>query len=1528
MLQDEDLVKEKRAKALTKPKKESIGPVCPICQVRDPPREHVARHFGPELSKFVQTLPSQTECSDCSYKGEKPKNLELHIALVHGRLDFYLKDRKLIARKRQLYMTTPKKQAIGPQCPICDMKFTKSQNRDHVSWHFMDELREYVQSFDDPQKCNLCAYSSEKIDNLVKHVALGHSKLDELLQNRPLVASKRAKAMAKPKKIAIGPTCPVCDVKEPAREHVARHFSDELMEYVNNLPDPCQCNECEYAADKAKTLAIHVALVHGKLDIILSNKDVVALKRAKHQAKPKKQSIGPTCPVCDMQFTKNQNRDHVSWHYMDELRAIVNDFPDPLQCTQCPYTTDNSEKMVKHVALGHSMLDGFLQNEELLQLKRMKALSKPKKVALGPTCPVCDVKDPPREHVARHFSDELLDIVMDFPDTTKCTECSYSSDKAKNVAIHIALVHNILDQILVNEALIQEKREKHLSKPQKVNIGSSCPVCDTQFTKGQNRDHVCWHFMDELREIVMGFPDREACNECSYRSDKLDNLVKHVALGHSKLDELLQNEDLVAQKREIALSKPKKISIGPTCPVCDLKFTKGQNRDHVSWHFMDELRDYVRQTGYEKQCVQCYYTTDKLDNLVKHYALGHCKLDEFLQDEELVKQKRSIAKKKPKRISFGKDCPICGQTGRDRDHVARHFMNELMEVVHALPKKSKCNLCDYSNSRADYMAKHIALFHCKLDEFMLDKELVAQKKEQVKKAPKKVSMGENCIICNLPGPSREHVARHFLTELQNIVSEKSPSPLSCPECSFSAEKAEYVARHMGLVHCKMDELVMDQELVKNKIQEYQGSIGQAGNVLSQSPTPMKSLPVRESVRISKRQREQERQQREQQARDLQAQKQREAEEKRRKDEMEMEKLRKREEADRRRAELEAAESFEKEESAKRLSFSMSPVPSKKLKLDLEPKSILETSLLLGKPEPTDSLLKATLLNQSSVPKPSDSWSCESGMKEQDGSLQIKIKRTTPAKWQIKPKSEDNVEQEEHHEIEPDISHLMEISHDLGEEDNAEGDTTMDEAANDSDHEEAMVICPEVILDDGIGTQGLVADEFCELCGLELSDHEEECQTDLINTKKPIKYYQCPVCNVQDPSREHISRHFCDSLSELATSFPEPEACPKCEYRTPKIENLGIHTAIFHGQLEKCLGDKTLLQSKQNEAFASSLNNSKSNSRPTVSISGGTSAQISCPICDQLLSKSHSRDHIVWHFMEELRSMISSDGQECPQCNYRGEKSDNVARHLALFHGQLDLFLQDQELVLQKRLKCLSKPKKAHIGAKCPVCDFKDPPREHVSRHFMPELLTHLETLPDQLQCSECNYRGEKPQNLAKHIALVHSMLDELLRDELLVNAKRAEFLAKPKKVSIGDHCPVCELAIPKRDSRVHVIWHFMEDLREMVSAFADQRICDFCGYQNPRPDKMAKHLALGHSKLDELLMNEELVQYKKELAVNKPKKLVLGPQCPICDCKFTKNQNRDHVAWHFMDELREMVMTFEDPHCCPQCNYTSDKVTT
>jgi hypothetical protein len=106
--------------------------------------------------------------------------------------------------------------------------------------------------------------------------------------------------------------------------------------------------------------------------------------------------------------------------------------------------------------------------------------------------------------------------------------------------------------------------------------------------------------------------------------------------------------------------------------------------------------------------------------------------------------------------------------------------------------------------------------------------------------------------------------------------------------------------------------------------------------------------------------------------------------------------------------------------------------------------------------------------------------------------------------------------------------------------------------------------------------------------------------------------------------------------------------------------------------------------------------STSSSTPAASASSSkTALGRLCPVCDHPLHKQHSRDHVAWHFMDELKSLID-DPTQCPDCNYTGDKLESVARHLALFHQKLDQFLADEALVAEKRSKALSKPKKVRV----------------------------------------------------------------------------------------------------------------------------------------------------------------------------------------------------------------------------------------
>ena len=80
-------------------------------------------------------------------------------------------------------------------------------------------------------------------------------------------------------------TCPVCDIVKVDRIHVASHFSQELNEYVNSMPDSSMCNQCGYretneeCANTNFDMGTHVAIDHNRLELFLKNLRLIQAKR-------------------------------------------------------------------------------------------------------------------------------------------------------------------------------------------------------------------------------------------------------------------------------------------------------------------------------------------------------------------------------------------------------------------------------------------------------------------------------------------------------------------------------------------------------------------------------------------------------------------------------------------------------------------------------------------------------------------------------------------------------------------------------------------------------------------------------------------------------------------------------------------------------------------------------------------------------------------------------------------------------------------------------------------------------------------------------------------------------------------------------------------------------------------------------------------------------------------------------------------------------------------------------------------------
>ena len=58
------------------------------------------------------------------------------------------------------------------------------------------------------------------------------------------------------------------------------------------------------------------------------------------------------------------------------------------------------------------------------------------------------------------------------------------------------------------------------------------------------------------------------------------------------------------------------------CPICNLALTRQYKRDHVIWHFMDDLKQIVTTTiphdGVAYKCMDCDYFIDKIENMARY----------------------------------------------------------------------------------------------------------------------------------------------------------------------------------------------------------------------------------------------------------------------------------------------------------------------------------------------------------------------------------------------------------------------------------------------------------------------------------------------------------------------------------------------------------------------------------------------------------------------------------------------------------------------------------------------------------------------------------------------------------------------------------------------------------------------------------------------------------------------------------------------------------------------------------------------
>ena len=74
------------------------------------------------------------------------------------------------------------------------------------------------------------------------------------------------------------------------------------------------------------------------------------------------------CPICDK---LGPNCDHVVKHFILELKDLVENYDDPLTCSNCGYQSDNNSELVAlHIGLNHDAIKPYINDKNIINTKR------------------------------------------------------------------------------------------------------------------------------------------------------------------------------------------------------------------------------------------------------------------------------------------------------------------------------------------------------------------------------------------------------------------------------------------------------------------------------------------------------------------------------------------------------------------------------------------------------------------------------------------------------------------------------------------------------------------------------------------------------------------------------------------------------------------------------------------------------------------------------------------------------------------------------------------------------------------------------------------------------------------------------------------------------------------------------------------------------------------------------------------------------------------------------------------------------
>ena len=382
----------------------------------------------------------------------------------------------------------------------------------------------------------------------------------------------------------------------------------------------------------------------------------------------------------------------------------------------------------------------------------------------------------------------------------------------------------------------------------------------------------------------------------------------------------------------------------------------------------------------------------------------------------------------------------------------------------------------------------------------------------------------------------------------------------------------------------------------------------------------------------------------------------------------------------------------------------------------------------------------------------------------------------------------------------------------------------------------------------------------------------------------VKYEEDDICDSEakvvkedslDTDNVTASTKKEDFIGESAKSAQDEESSD----RTDKIKESANekHTAIE-------LGEDTVKKTNMN---GTQSENCMANSAGKI---------VTCYFCGKdvkNLNRSDLYKHYISHMREELFE-INTSSSECTLCQKEFVKPSDLAKHVGLTHGKIDILIPDHAKVpptlssRKEKQKSITRRRKSNLAESSRSC---------------------TTTVPSSVPLAPLNCRRASSFSVVEAVTLktprptFPAKAAKLKPDQLTREKTFAKFLS----------CFLCKEKILNNLSKFtrHYVKHFGKELLEDNNG--DTSVCTLCGMTQIKGE-MQRHLAYNHS-----LVNK-YVPYHARFKRNNPEPHVIRRKhCFQCSQELvykTMPELYSHYVQHYRKELECLNSKGEVGKCC------------